>query len=323
MHNLFIINPNAGKRDFINRLVNEIEEYFSKHTNETYEIKICHEKNDATITAKQEAQKGKEVRIFACGGDGTTCNVLNGIAGYQNVQLGIIPKGTGNDFLKSFGDISSFYSVQKQMSGSVIKVDAIKAGEYYALNQASMGMDAAVCYHKSKIGNLPFVKGQGAYIISLLYSFLFSLNHTLTVQIGEESPVTDKYLFAIGANGKYCGGGFKSAPDALVSDGQLDCLTVKSVSRLKIISLLSKYSKGQHIKLPICNYKKAEKITVKANKPTFVNIDGEVIMAEEITFSVVPKFVNFILPGICTPRETEKSKSIRNGEKVLGLQMTK
>ena len=104
---------------------------------------------------------------------GFLCSFL---AGYPNVQLGVIPKGTGNDFLKTFGDVSPFFDIEKQMKGSVVKIDAIKAGDYYALNQASMGMDAAVCYHKSRLGRIPFVKGQGAYVIALLYTFLFSLN---------------------------------------------------------------------------------------------------------------------------------------------------
>jgi len=321
MHNLFIVNPNAGKRNFINNLIIDIESYFSSHREDTYDIRICQSAEEATFLAKEEAQKGKEVRIFACGGDGTTNNVLNGIAGYPNVQLGVIPKGTGNDFLKTFGEVSPFYSIEKQMKGSVVKIDAIKAGDYYALNQASMGMDAAVCYHKSRLGRIPFVKGQGAYVIALLYTFLFSLNHNLTVQIGDDKPVSDKYLFAIGANGRYCGGGFNSAPEALVADGTLDCLSVKSVSRLRILSLLSKYSKGKHLDLPICTYKKADKITIKAEKPTCVNLDGEVIMAEEITFSVVPSFVNFIVPDLCVSPIFNDGKSKSNRKKALRLQM--
>lgn len=323
MHNLFIINPKAGKQNFISNLIKDIETYFANNKEDTYEIKVCEHREETTSYAKQEAQKGKEVRIFACGGDGTTNNVLNGIAGYPNVQLGVFPKGTGNDFLKTFGDVSPFYNIEKQMKGSVIKIDAIKAGEYYALNQASMGMDAAVCYNKEKLGRMLFVKGQMAYIISLLYSFLFSLNHNLTVQIGDDAPVSGKYLFAIGANGRYCGGGFNSAPEALVSDGALDCLTVKSVSRFKILSLLSKYSKGQHTNLPICTYKKADKITIKAEKPTCVNLDGEVVFADEITFSVVPNFVNFVVPDLCVSPNFDNEKILINKKKALSFQMEK
>lgn len=323
MHNLFIINPSAGKRNFIKKLILDIETYFANHREDTYEIMISKNKEETTSHAKKEAQKGKEVRIFACGGDGTTNNVLNGVAGYPNVQLGVIPKGTGNDFLKTFGDVSPFYSIEKQMKGSVIKIDAIKAGEYYALNQASMGMDAAVCYHKDRLGNIPFVKGKGAYVVSLLYTFLFSLNHNLTVQIGNDEPVSGKYLFAIGANGRYCGGGFNSAPKALVSDGILECLSVKSVSRFRILSLLSKYAKGKHLDLPICTYKQAEKITIKAEKPTYVNLDGEVIMADEITFSVEPGFVNFILPDLCVSPNFNSKKSINHNKKSLSFQMEK
>ena len=65
MHNLFIINPKAGKRNFINKLIKDIETYFTNHIEDTYEIKVCEHREETTSYAKQEAQKGKEVRIFA------------------------------------------------------------------------------------------------------------------------------------------------------------------------------------------------------------------------------------------------------------------
>lgn len=323
MHNLFIVNPKAGKRNFIKKLLSDIDSYFKYNQDETCSIEICETGDQATEIARKEALKGNKVRIFACGGDGTAFKVLNGVAGFQNVILGIIPKGTGNDFLKSFGDITPFYSIEKQINGSVIKIDAIKAGRHYALNQASMGMDAAVCYHKDKFNRIPLVNGQAAYIISLIYCFFSSLKHQLAVKIGDGETVKGDYLFAVGANGRYCGGGFKSAPLALTSDGLLDCFSVKAVSRFKILSLLSKYSQGRHLDLDIVEYKQTDKIHIKSNKPAYVNLDGEVIMAEEITFTVAPRMVNFIVPNLSVSPIDNQKKMIKGSKKTVCYQAEK
>lgn len=321
MQNLFIINPNAGKQRHIKRLIDNIECFFADK-NETYEIIVTEDCEHSTAIAREYAQKGQEMRIFACGGDGTVCNVFNGVAGYKNVILGAIPCGTGNDFMKSFGDSTAFSDLNKQLNGSVVEIDAIKVGKYYALNQASMGLDALVCYHKSKFSRLPLIKGKMAYVLSLIYCFFTGIKNHFTITIGDTHKEEGEFLFAIGANGRYCGGGFMSAPEALVSDGILDCLSIKSVSRLRILSLLSKYSKGKHLGLDICTYQKAEKITVKANKPTPVNIDGEVIFAEEITFEVLPKFVRFNVPDLCTKPVFEDCKR-KSAKKTLNLQISK
>ena len=76
------------------------------------------------------------------------------------------------------------------------------------------------------------------------------------------------------------------------------------MSRLRIISLLKKYTRGDHVNLPICSYSRGKKITVTADKETPVNLDGEVIYAKKIVFEVLPRFVRFLLPKGCFPKGT-------------------
>lgn len=295
MKHVFIINPKAGKGSSVKKLTEAIRQCFTNRS-DPYEIYTTECAGDGTRAARAFAQTGEPLRVFACGGDGSAFEVLNGVAGYENVTMGVIPCGTGNDFLKYFEGSEHFASVADQVNGSVCLLDAIKAGDRYCMNQASMGMDAQVCVHKDKFSRLPLVGGKLAYVLSLFYCFFSAIQNHLTVQVDDDPPREDDFLFAVAANGRYYGGGFMSAPLALADDGMLDCMTVDTVRRLRIVSLLRKYTKGEHLSYDFCRYKKGKRLTVTADKDTPVNLDGEVIFTRGITFEVVPRFVRFLLP---------------------------
>lgn len=309
MKNIFIINPHAGKPSGTKKLVQQIHSFFETHP-EPYQLCFTSAPGEGRDIARRFAQTGEEMRIFACGGDGSCFDVLNGIAGYHNAALGVIPCGTGNDFLKTFTHKENFSSLAHQLSGSVCRLDAIRAGEHLCLNQASMGMDANVCANKDKFKKIPFVGGQLAYILSLLYCFFTKLKTRFTVQIDGQPPVEQDYFFAIAANGRFYGGGFQSAPLAHPADGQMDCVTITPVSRLRILSLLKKYTAGKHLGLPICHYQKGKTMTVTASQDVPVNLDGEVVYKRSVTFSLQPDCVNFILPQGCALPQAQAQREL-------------
>ena len=107
MKNIFILNPKAGKKGLAPKLEKDIRTYFETHGGE-YEICYTHQSGEGKIIAEAHAKKGEPVRIFACGGDGSTFDVLNGLIGYPNAVLGVLPCGTGNDFLKYFENAHLF-----------------------------------------------------------------------------------------------------------------------------------------------------------------------------------------------------------------------
>lgn len=295
MKNVFIVNPKAGKRNAAKKLTEAVRACLERRR-EAYEIYTTVAPGDGTRAARDYADTGEEMRIFACGGDGSAFEVLNGVVGRENVALGVIPCGTGNDFLKTFHGAEHFASVEDQLAGTLCRLDGIKAGDLYCMNQASMGMDAQVCVHKDKFSRLPLVGGKVAYVMSLFYCFFSAIQNHLTVQLDDGRPREEDFLFAIAANGQYYGGGFMSAPLALPNDGLLDCVTVNTVSRPRIVSLLKKYTRGEHLSYDFCRCSKGKRLTVTAEKPTPVNLDGEVIFTRSITFEAAPGLVRFILP---------------------------
>ena len=112
MRDVYIINPAAGKYDSTESLSNQINAVYNGEA----KILITSGEGDAMRLARAEAESGDEVRIFACGGDGTCFEVLNGIAGYKNASIGVIPIGSANDFIKYFGFDSKkvFLDIKKQ-----------------------------------------------------------------------------------------------------------------------------------------------------------------------------------------------------------------
>ena len=98
MRHLFIINPAAGRPESTARLETLLSRLSFPH-----EVAYTREAGDAQRLAATAARTGGPVRIYACGGDGTLNEVVNGAAGFDNAAVTCVPNGTGNDFLKLFG----------------------------------------------------------------------------------------------------------------------------------------------------------------------------------------------------------------------------
>lgn len=116
MRYVFYVNPQAGKGTLQQGIIDSIKKYFSDKS-ENLKIHITESMGDALNSARQEAQTGDKIRMFACGGEGTVFEVLNGIVGFDNVELGVIPCGSANDFLKFFENSDEFLDISDQKIG--------------------------------------------------------------------------------------------------------------------------------------------------------------------------------------------------------------
>ena len=107
MKHLFIINPAAGKYDHTGEFTQKIREACDKRCL-AYEILVSRAPGDCTRIAQAAAATGDPVRIYACGGDGTLNEVVNGAVGYRNAAVTHFPGGSGNDFIRIFSDPMAF-----------------------------------------------------------------------------------------------------------------------------------------------------------------------------------------------------------------------
>ena len=187
MRYLFFINPVAGKGKGQEKIAESIKNYFKENGGD-YRIIVTEHKGHAQKLAKIEAETGEQITMFACGGEGTVFEVLNGVVGYDNVTLGVLPCGSANDFLKYFGESKSFLKIDSQMNGGSVEMDIIKAGDYYCLNGCSVGMDAVVAREMSTFKKWPLVSGSFAYTLAIVKTFLGKLGITANISVDGEKP---------------------------------------------------------------------------------------------------------------------------------------
>lgn len=313
MKHIFIINPMAGKGKTVEMLTPEINKYAASHPDFDYSIYLTKCEGDATRYVKEEASKGEPVRFYACGGDGTLYEVANGAYGFSNVEIGSVPTGSGNDYIRLYGTPEQFRNIAAQVEGTPVDVDVIKCGDKIAMNQCSMGFDAETCNKQRDFKKSKFMNGDSSYIAALLYCFIKKMNNVFTIKIDDDEPFKTTVLFCVGANSRWYGGGFMPAPFAMPDDGFLDIVIVKkTVSRLKLLTLIGAYKEGKLIHDPMTTFKRAHKVNIKSDVPATVNIDGECEMVTEATFELVPNGMKFIIPTTSSFIEDKATGKLSN-----------
>jgi len=300
MRHIFVINPYAGKGNWLDGLLADIDKA-TKEAGITPEIYKEPDRDGMMDFMRQAAQSGDPVRIYACGGDGTIFCAVNATYGHKNVQIAAVPCGSGNDFIKLFGEKEQLRDIRRHINGTPHWIDAIECGEDVSVNIVSMGFDAEVNAMQAKTKKIPLVGGPAGYNIALLVCLLKKFFSKFTVQIDDEPPKTNDFAFAIGGNSRWYGGGFKACPKAIPDDGLMDCVTVeRELSKLKMITLISIFQKGEHLDDPrwqsFTTFKRGKVIRVHADTPAAVNIDGEIRSATDVTFELKEQAVCYVVP---------------------------
>ena len=308
MKHIFIINPTAGKTDSRQRIYDMAEALRQQHGLDVQCI-LTKKQGHATELAQKLCETGEELRFYACGGDGTVNEVANGIIGYDNAAMTVIPVGTGNDFLKNFGDdMEKFKEAENLWDGPQFPMDAINVNGRVALTIACSGIDARVAADVHKYSESPLLDGKGSYIYSLAVNFLFKgIGRHWTVTLDDVATEGDWSLVAV-CNGRYYGGGFMPVAEARMDDGVLNTLVVKKVSRVTFAKFVGPYSRGEYAKFPAyahCSMPKV--IRIHSKKPDIVTcLDGECITGSDVTIRLCDKKLNFFGPEGCSCNATAR-----------------
>ncbi len=295
MRHLFIINPAAGKKESTVELDKLLSQLSFEH-----EVVYTEQAGDAEIFARRAALSGDEVRIYACGGDGTLNEVVNGAAGYDNAAITCVPKGTGNDFLKIFGSDfrNLFYDLEALAVGPQTPFDLMDCNGKLGIDVVCAGVDARIGAGVHRYKNWHFVSGMGAYILSLIENVLFKgISRPMHVEMGCQILDGPSALLCV-CNGRYYGGGFMPVPEAMPDDGVLDMLYIKKVSLLQLPGLIGKYAKGQYKSLPkFVTDHHGQSISFSSHAPITAVVDGEVMEDTAFTVCLSEKKVNFFYPA--------------------------
>ena len=295
MTHLFIINPAAGSRDRTADY-SEVIHKLCREKGLDYEIRVSTAPGECKRIARQAAETGKEVRIYACGGDGTLNEVVQGAAGHANAAVTVFSGGSGNDFVKLFDDPEAFFHLERLLDAEEATFDLIRCNGDIAMNICSVGLDARIGTDVSRYKRLPLLHGFRAYAASTVVNVIKGIAEHYIVEINGER-IDAKQTFVCVCNGRYYGGGFNPVPEADPADGLLDVLLVKKVSRLQVPAIIGKYKAGRYKELPkLVRHLRTKEIRIICDKPTPVNLDGELRTATEVTMAVAEEKLRFFYP---------------------------
>ena len=194
---------------------------------------------------KDICQKDPDAEIHIYGGDGSVFEAVNAVMLSEHAKtcaVVIHPFGTGNDFARNFKDPDS--TVHET-------IDLIKFEDKFAANEINLGFDCDVVVMTQKVKKFPLFKGSVAYMISVILTLFKKMGRDFEIAItdidGNKTTIHQKLLLCLIANGGFYGGGFHCAPRASLTDGYLEMLTVKKISRIQFLKFFLGYRKGKHI----------------------------------------------------------------------------
>lgn len=295
MRHIFIINPTAGKKQSTKALVDSIQTL-----DLPCEIVFTERPGDGCRAARAAAESGGAVRIYACGGDGTLNEVVNGAAGFDGIAVTNVPIGTGNDFLKIFGkeNKARFSDLKALSEGPQAAMDLIDCNGRLGIDIVCTGLDARVAVDKDKYNSFPLVSGIGAYAISAVANVLFKRISQPVVVDMENYHFEGEATIICVCSGRYYGGGFMPVGDNMPDDGLLETLVVRKVDRLTFFRLVGEYGRGRYARYPdLIQYGQGNGVTVRSPQELVAVVDGEPLRAKELTIRLSDKKVNFFYPA--------------------------
>ncbi len=306
MKHIFVVNPAAGKGKNLPATLAAIT-YACEELDVEYEIYHTLTVGDATrfVSEKCKSAPDELMRFYACGGDGTLFEVMNGAVGNDNAEISVIPNGTGNDFIKTFTNPEFFRDVKRQLLGSAERLDLMRYNNRYSMNVINIGFDCDVVQRVAQIKRKALVPSKMAYAMGIADVFTKPLGKHFKVLIDDEELIERDFMLCAMANALYYGDGFKVAPIAKLNDGYMDLCLVDRVTRSEFLKIISKYKAGLHIdefgnsQYPFLRYQKCKKVVIESQQTIGICGDGEISPAKSVTIEIVPKAIAFSIPKGC------------------------
>jgi diacylglycerol kinase (ATP) len=251
-----------------------------------------------------DAVRGGATRLVVVGGDGSVNEVVNGVVGEAGVELAVIPRGTGWDFVRTFGiprDLDGALDVALEGAVREIDVGAVsyrawaggEAKAYFA-NVGSAGISGAIAQRANESSKA--LGGKVSYYWATLAVFLGWQTGEMTVTVDDERR-SARMIDAMVCNGKFLGGGMMMCPDAEPDDGLFDVMLIGDVTKRDLAFVLPKTYKGRHLPHPRLELLRGRTVTVDAAEPLPIELDGEQPGTTPARFEVVPRALRLRVPA--------------------------
>ncbi len=298
MKHIFIVNPISGRHTASQEIYGSLSKLPSDVSAEVY---VTKSKGDGERYIREYLSKNSEsVRFYACGGDGTLNEVVNGIAPFPQASFSVFPCGSGNDFVKCFGSREAFLDIPALVSGEEKLIDIMKVNDRFCVNICHFGFDSYVASKMNEVRSKKIIGGKHAYTTGVVLGFLNAMKSHAIITADGETLCGGDFLFCTVANGKYVGGKYLCAPNASVDDGLLDICVASTASRFTFIRLVKYYANGSHLTDPrfkkYLKYRRCRHVTIEGGEDFKISLDGEVVNMPRAEIDIVPNGVKLALP---------------------------
>ena len=300
-----IINPVAGKCNglydwpLISKLLRDSDvEYDAVFTEKKYHA------IELTVEAINKSYR----KIIVVGGDGTLHEVVNGIfiqkkAETRDIAIGVIPVGTGNDWVRMYGIPSKYTDCIKAITGGKSVLQDIGLISYYEskvnqtrymANMTGFGLDAYVNERYTKKKEKGVTTGRLTYIITLIHALLTYRSIKMKIWVDGVMVLESKVLTGAIAIGKYNGGGMLQAPDAIMDDGLFDVTIIDNASSLTVVRYFRALFDGNIYKVPQAKFFRGKNIRIESERG-IIEVDGEPLGISPFEFNGLNKMVRVIV----------------------------
>jgi diacylglycerol kinase (ATP) len=252
--------------------------------------------------ARDAADAGARLLVVV-GGDGSMNEVANGIAGRNGVELAVIARGTGWDFVRTYDiprDVARASRVA--LGGAVREIDAGRVSfrgwdgsdrTAVFANIASAGMSGAIAQRANDTTKA--LGGKASYLWATLAVFFPWRNDVVRVDVDGDRREGRMHDVVV-ANGRYFGGGMMICPEAAPDDGLFDVLLIGDLTKRDLLLTLPKTYRGKHLPHPKAEVLRGKVVTVEAGEPLPIELDGEQPGTTPARFEVVPRALRVRVP---------------------------
>ncbi len=290
---LVIINPAAGSIEDLEGLLERLRIL------NPAKLHVTRRKGEAKTVA-QNAIRGRCDFIIVAGGDGTLNEVINAIAQSrrsEEICLGLIPLGTGNDFARSFGMPSAIednIDILRSCRTTLLDLIRVKGERVrYFANISAGGFSGAV--DERLTSQIKRAWGPLSYVRSAVAALPDLLAYRCEIVFDNHAKLSRDVYNIIVANGRFVAGGLPIAPKADPQDGLADVILIPACPIAELALLAGQILLGQHIRNKAIVFRRGAKIKVRSRPKMHFNVDGEPVGSTPIVFQVMPKALNFVI----------------------------
>jgi diacylglycerol kinase (ATP) len=248
-----------------------------------------------------EAVRAGATQLAIVGGDGTVYEAVNGLmeAGGGEVEIALLSRGTGTDFARSLGVPRKFEeAVRVALAGRMRIIDAGRAtfhhGEAWFANFAGAGISGAIA--RDANASSKALGGKASFMVSTVKVFARWKSAGVEAAVGGEMR-RGRMFEIVAMNGPYAAGGMKIAPEAAMDDGLLDCVLFGDITKLDFLTTFPKIYSGRHLAHPKIELMRGASVSVDADPPLPVVLDGEQPGTTPARFEIVPGALRVRVPA--------------------------